>query len=309
MSASFLDAASRRKADAQPGPPALPLADETASAAAARGMRESAMFEYRGVSITYSELPDSTSNLLFGNVCWPAAETLARLIIDEAKGGAKVWTPEACAHLGVPLEALLSRRFGVAISAPPSPSALTRLGLTSILPSMASGTRVLEVGAGVGITGLACHALGADVLLTDGEARLVDHGRRCHAAAAAESGRLRFAMLDWHADASADTEAPFELILGCEVLNPACQGEVHVPRLVARRLARSAGARCLLLSDVRRVETCATAVRELAACGLGVAAFRVCNGRELVEVQLDTLVEVDATLLLVASWPPPDGNV
>ena len=33
---------------------------------------------------------------------------------------------------------------------------------------------VLEVGAGVGLTGLVAHALGARVLLTDGEARLVE---------------------------------------------------------------------------------------------------------------------------------------
>ena len=45
-------------------------------------------------------------------------------------------------------------------------------------------------------------------------------------------------------------------------------------------------------------------VRELGQAGLRVAAFRVCNGRELFEVGLDVLVEVGAVLLLVAAWPP-----
>ena len=284
---------------------ALPLFNESAADAAARGMREAATFSYRGVEINYRELPDAASNLLFDNVCWPAAETLARLLVDQAKGGAKIWTPAACMQLGLPLEMLLSRRFGMPVLPPPSPCALTRLGLDTLLPNVSrAGTRVLEVGAGVGISGLACHVLGADVLLTDGESRLVEHCRACHHAAAA-SGRLQFAMLDWHADDLGTDVAPFDVILGVEVLNPACAGELHVPRLVARRLARRAGARCLLLSDVRRVETCATAVRELTAVGLRVAAFRVCNGREAVEVALDTLVEVGATLLLVATWPPP----
>ena len=265
-------------------------------------MRESAVFSYRGIDIQYSELPDAASNLLFGNVCWPAAETLARLLIDEARGGAKVWTPESCAQLGVPLEMLLSRRFGAAVTSPPFPGALERLGLSSIVPDVSAGSRVLEVGAGVGITGLACHALGSHALLTDGESRLVEHCRASHRAAAATSGRLRFATLDWHADTLAEDDGPFDVILGVEVLNPACEGEVHVPRVVARRLSRAAGSRVLLLSEVRRVETCATAVRELTAAGLLVAAFRVANGREAVEVPIEALVEVGATLLIVATW-------
>ena len=112
-------------------------------------------------------------------------------------------------------------------------------------------------------------------LITDGEQRLVDHCRACHQArggndSSARGGslsggttsddsarggpggslsgsRLRFATLDWHAEASSaaaaaatagtaagDTAAAsltsdetFEVILAVEVLNPACQGEVR----------------------------------------------------------------------------------
>ena len=208
-------------------------------------------------------------------------------------------------QVGLPVEMLLSRRFGVPVAPPPSPGATERLGLASVVPDVSEAMlRVLEVGAGVGITGLACHALGASVLLTDGEERLVEHCRHSHREAAAASGRLSFATLDWHADARDAMTPPFDLIIGVEVLNPACEGEVHVPRLVARRLSHAPGARAMLLSEVRRVETCATAVQELASAGLRVAAFRVGNGRELVEVAPEALVEVGATLLLVAAWPP-----
>jgi hypothetical protein len=229
MSVSFLAAAAARNADgrasARPRVGALPLAAESAAEAAARGMREAATFSYRGVSVSYSELPDAESNLLFGNVCWPAAETLARLLIDEAKGGAKVWTAAASMQLGVPLEMLLRKRFGgIPVAPPPQPSALERLRLATVLPDLSADTvaasssavssgrcRVLEVGAGVGVCGLACHALGAAVLITDGEQRLVEHNITYHANQLAQVGnlpqvgkleeggeaRLRFGHLDW----------------------------------------------------------------------------------------------------------------
>ena len=129
--------AAARAADAAPRPSrALPLVDETAAASAARGMRALATFSYRGVDITYRELPDAESNLLFGNVCWPAAETLARMFIDQARGGAKIWTSEASMQLGVPLELLLSKRFGgIKVGPPPFPSGLDRLGLASMVPT------------------------------------------------------------------------------------------------------------------------------------------------------------------------------
>ena len=109
-----------------------------------------------------------------------------------------------------------------------------------------------------------------------------------------------------------------------------------MPALIARKLAKMAGARALLLSEVRRaiprrsltlyppsscclhhvlrcgvlmrrqvrsVQTCFTAVHTLATHGLRVAAFSIV-GREGFQVRLDALPEVGSTLLLVATWPP-----
>ena len=205
-------------------------------------------------------------------------------------------------QVGMPLEMLLKRRFGVDVTTPPSPTALEWLGVESVIPNVAAGgTSVLEVGAGVGLTGLVCHALGASsVLLTDGEERLVEALRARHADS---PDTLRFAHLDWHADASTER---FDLIIGCEVLHPACGGEVHVPALVARKLAKVPGARAMLLSDVRSVQTCYTAVHTLAMHGLRVAAFQI-MGREGFQVRLDSLPAVGSQLLLVATWPPADA--
>lgn len=292
---------------------AIPLTPETAEMAAARGMRENAVFEYRGVSIPYSELPDAESNLLFGNVLWPAAETLSRLVIDAARGGVKLWTTAAAMQLGVPLEMLLAKRFGLAsIPTSPSPEAIARLGLGRSLVPDVSDMSVLEVGAGVGLAGLACHACGARVLITDGEERLVDALSMKHADIVAQGERVRFRVLDWSEEVKDDCER-FDLILGCEVLNPACEGEVHVPRLIGKRLRQRSSSSAsaplppcaLLLSEVRRTETCLRAVQELTASGLDVAAFQVCNGRELFEVPIDVLPPVGAMLLLVATRPQP----
>ena len=70
--------------------------------------------------------------------------------------------------------------------------------------------------------------------------RLVEALRARHAAAGCD--RLRCSLLDWSAEEpAAPPEERCDVILGVEVLNPACMGEVHVPRLVARRLSRAAG--------------------------------------------------------------------
>jgi hypothetical protein len=259
----------------------LPLAAESKATAEARGMRANAKFEYRDISVDYSELPDAETNLLFGNCLWPSAEVMAKLLIDAARGGAKIWTQHAAMQLGVPLEMLLQRRFGLDRQ-PTVLNSADRLRLAdgAVIPDVSS-SHVLEVGSGVGLTGLVCHALGAAVVLSDGEQRLVDALAERHSALAAESdGRLRCALLDWHKDVleSDPVGGPhetFELILGCEVLHPSCQGEIHVPRLIGRRLAREPMSRALLLSEVRGEATACTAVHELKAQGLAVFAYQV----------------------------------
>lgn len=312
MSASFLSAVDSRAAEAASTSataakttPGIKLKNESSMAAAMRGMRERATFAYRGISVEYSELPDAEDNLLFGNVLWPCAETLAKMLIDETKSGAKIWSEANAMQVGMPLEMLLKRRFGVDVATPPSPTALEWLGVESAIPDVTAsgGASVLEVGAGVGLTGLVCHALGASsVLLTDGEERLVEALRARHTDC---PGTLKFAHLDWHADES-DSAERFDLIIGCEVLHPACSGEVHVPALIARKLAKVAGARAMLLSDVRSVQTCYTAVHALAMHGLRVAAFQIV-GREGFQVRLDSLPAVGSQLLLVATWAPADA--
>ena len=64
-------AAPQARQDGEVKPGQLSLEAESMLAAAARGMREQATFEYRGITLEYSELPDAPSNLLFGNVRWP----------------------------------------------------------------------------------------------------------------------------------------------------------------------------------------------------------------------------------------------
>ena len=135
MSASFLSAVDSRAAEAASTSataakttPGIKLKNESSMAAAMRGMRERATFAYRGISVEYSELPDAEDNLLFGNVLWPCAETLAKMLIDETKSGAKIWSEANAMQVGMPLEMLLKRRFGVDVATPPSPTALEWLG-------------------------------------------------------------------------------------------------------------------------------------------------------------------------------------
>ena len=270
-------------------------------------MRESATFTHRGIDIPYSELPNAETNLLFGNVLWPCAEALARIIIDAQQGLAKVWTPSAAKQLGVPLEVILARRFGLTKVAPaPVPDAFERLGLEAIVPKFGNECSVLEIGAGVGLAGLACHACGATTLITDGESRLIKNLQAKHAG----NHDLRFEVLDWRTDflpfdASCDHGVEtFDVILGCEVLHPVCRGEVHVPQLIARRLKKTAGARAILVTEVRSATTCETAVRELCAHGLVVATFQICNGREAFETPSECVPQPGACWLLLASWPP-----
>ena len=48
------------------------------------------------------QLPDADSDLLFGNVTWPVAETLARLLVDADTDHLCHWTPRQCMSMGKP---------------------------------------------------------------------------------------------------------------------------------------------------------------------------------------------------------------
>merc|ERR1739848_126419 len=91
------------------------------------------------------------------------------------------------------------------------------------------GKAVLEIGAGVGLAGLACRACGAArVLLTDGEKRLVEELKAHHN----QHVELEFEVLDWRTDTKVFEESEkFDLILGSDVCVGFAEGHIHVPKV------------------------------------------------------------------------------
>lgn len=110
-------------------------------------------------------------------------------------------------------------------------------------PSFVQGKRVLELGAGLGAVGLSAATAGAaSVLLTDYDADVLGFARQ----AAAENGvseRVTTAQLDWSAEEGVPEGAPFELVLGADVLYDKDNAR-HIARLLPRLLAD--GGRCLI---------------------------------------------------------------
>ena len=248
-------------------------------------------FEWRGRSVEYWELPDADSDLLFGNVLWPCAEVLSRLLLDSFDGMPGLWDDARCLTMGVPLEQLVAERFSVGLHRP----SRAEVDFSTPLPEL-RGAKLLEIGCGVGLCGLACRECGASVTLSDGEERLVDSLRTRHG----HRERLSFEVLDWYRDA--DPGAPtYDVILGSDVLHPRCEGEVHAPRMVSQRLSRTEGARALFISEVRRAETCRTAISELQRHGLRVSTYQVCSGREFFPAEVEK-VPIGSLVLLSARW-------
>ena len=97
----------------------------------------------------------------------------------------------------------------------------------------------------------------ARVVLSDGEARLVDALRQRVGPDVAECS-----VIDW-SDEAHDSGEHFDVVLGADIFHPQCRGEIHAPRLAARRLRRTRDARAVFLATVRRPETCLTAAAEL----------------------------------------------
>jgi hypothetical protein len=90
------------------------------------------------------------------------------------------------------------------------------------------GVRVLELGSGTGVCGIACALLGADVLLTDLEAALplleVNVGSNA-AAIGAAGGNVRVQALRWGEAAllpDIRAAAPFDLVIGSDVVFRFC---------------------------------------------------------------------------------------
>lgn len=234
-------------------------------------------FEWLGVHVDYWELDDDqASDLLFGYALWPCGGQLARMLITASK-------PEQAE----------------------GDACRTAEALCSIIPS-AYDARVLELGAGVGLPGLSCHACGASrVLLTDGEERLVEAMREHH-------GHLRGVsceLWNWELEAATDdftAAEEFDLILGSDIMLSTNRGHVCVPKLVGRHLRRIASARALIISGVRKAETHLVAVAEFEKQGFCVKAFRVSDSLSLTELAVEGIRKLpsDCHVLLVVGWEP-----
>lgn len=222
------------------------------------------LFQYRSVDVEYWDLPPTDDHLLFGYAVWPLAEQLARLLMGATLGA----SADSAAREGA-------------------------------VPSVA-GKSVLEIGAGVGLTGLACHACSArSVTLSDAEERLLVALREHHAHRAG----VNVMFLDWRTDAG--EEQHFDIIIGSDILLSVCQGHVYVPRVVGRRLSRSPGARALLAATMRKAETFEVAITELEKQGLDVELFLVSGHEALLPIDRARLqaLAVTAVVLLAARWP------
>eukprot|EP00928_Gymnodinium_smaydae_P027940 TRINITY_DN21448_c0_g1_i1.p1 TRINITY_DN21448_c0_g1~~TRINITY_DN21448_c0_g1_i1.p1 ORF type:complete len:351 (-),score=74.20 TRINITY_DN21448_c0_g1_i1:201-1211(-) len=239
-------------------------------------------FEWRGVEVKYWELEAGDNDLLLGYASWPSASILARLLIDAQR------LADCEGAGGLPSQEAASLDGSVQYYALPASWAV-------------KGRRVLEVGAGVGLTGLACGAIGAShVRLTDGEERLVQSLRDCHG----ESPVIDCELLDWRVDQGQETS---DFIIGSDVLLGVAEGHVCIPGVISRRLRRAAHARALLLNRVRKTETFVTAASKLIEYGLQLQILKVAPApdHEMVEITVGQLSTIDpaAYVLFVATWP------
>lgn len=76
------------------------------------------------------------------------------------------------------------------------------------------GARVLELGCGLGLAGIAAAAAGATVVMTDHEPDALDFARYNAGRNLPVGGRVAFRALDWR---SPEPDEPFDWILGADV--------------------------------------------------------------------------------------------
>lgn len=79
----------------------------------------------------------------------------------------------------------------------------------------AKGTSVLELGAGMGVPGLAAAAAGYQVTLTDYEEHILDFERVSAAASGLPADSVRFELLDWLKPPAMER---YDVVVGAEVL-------------------------------------------------------------------------------------------
>ena len=140
------------------------------------------------------------------------------------------------------------------------------------------GRRVLDVGAGTGVAGLAAAALGADVTLSDAEEALPLLRRNAEANArvvTAAGGVARVACLDWAAPpAELADNAPWDIILAADVVySPAqlCPFTALLRRLLARGRPGGLPAALLLAHKARDDAVTAALLAALAAASVAAA--------------------------------------
>lgn len=85
------------------------------------------------------------------------------------------------------------------------------------------GKRLIELGAGVGVPGMAAHILGAKVLLTE-QAHVIDLIRWNATTHFADEG-LESAELDWYETGSGPLASTFDFILACDCIYEPLYGE------------------------------------------------------------------------------------
>jgi predicted nicotinamide N-methyase len=119
------------------------------------------------------------------------------------------------------------------------------------------GKRVLELGAGVGLLGLCCAHLGAEVTITDGAESLTElmqrNVARNRVAIEARGGSARVAMLEWGSGEdilAVSRHGPFDAIVGSDL----CY-DTHIHSFLADTIDALAGPRTsvLLASPITRL--------------------------------------------------------
>ena len=105
-------------------------------------------------------------------------------------------------------------------------------------------TRLLELGAGLGVPGLAAAAAGGEVTLTDYEEQILDFERI--SAAASRLPDVRFEILDWKNPPAMER---YDILAGAEIL---FREEFFEPLLEVMRRALKPGGVVYLAHDIRR---------------------------------------------------------
>ena len=138
-----------------------------------------------------------------------------------------------------------------------------------LTPALVRGRRVLELGCGTGIAGLAAADLGAaEIVLTDAEIDVAA------ANAARHGAEIAVRTLAWgDADALAALRPPFDLVLAADVVYPASDGAI------GPLLASLSGAGGLALVAYVEREAATTARLHAALCGLRARCRRVRTAR------------------------------